>query len=134
MERFRRGIHLLMEDAYHLRYAVFGIAVYYAAVHVLFGQFCPVVILLRIPCPGCGMTRALFLALSGKWAAAWRLQPLVFGWIGLGGWFLVGRYLLDRRFREWKWCLVLLLASTIGFYLWRLGHGFPMELRPQAMA
>lgn len=130
MGKIQRGARLLKEDICHLRYALLGLAIYCVLVHILFGQFCPVVILFHIPCPGCGMTRALFLVLSGRWMEAWSLQPLIFGWMGLGIWFGVGRYLLDRRFRTWKGCLILLLIATVGLYLWRLVHGFPVALRP----
>jgi hypothetical protein len=39
---------------------------------------CPVALLLRIPCPGCGLTRATRLALHGDLAGATHLHPLWF--------------------------------------------------------
>ena len=39
---------------------------------------CPVALLLRIPCPGCGLTRATRLALHGDLAGATRVHPLWF--------------------------------------------------------
>ena len=95
-KRIQRGFRLLRNDLHALRYAILVIGIYYLAVHFLFGQFCPMMIVLHLPCPGCGMTRALWLVLSGRWVKAWNLQPLVFGWIGLGSWFGVRRYLLGR--------------------------------------
>lgn len=130
MKRIRRGLGLLKKDLYGLRYVVLGIGLYYLTVNFLFGKFCPAAIFLRIPCPGCGMTRALIFVLTGKWAAAWRLQPLVFGWIVLGIWFAVSRYLINRPSRNLHKYLVILLLAMLGLYAWRLIHGFPIELRP----
>ncbi len=39
---------------------------------------CPMRWMLHIPCPGCGMTRAAALALTGQFAAATRMHPLWF--------------------------------------------------------
>ncbi len=43
--------------------------------------------LLGIPCPGCGLTRASLLALTGDFSGALRLHPLVFVMGPLVGWF-----------------------------------------------
>ncbi len=37
---------------------------------------CPVRLLLRIPCPGCGATRAVLSAVRGDWVGSWKLHPL----------------------------------------------------------
>jgi hypothetical protein len=39
---------------------------------------CPVALLLRIPCPGCGLTRATRLALHGDLGGATHVHPLWF--------------------------------------------------------
>ncbi len=70
MERIRAGIRRLGKDLYGLRYAFLGIAVYYLTAALLFGQFCPMMIFLHLPCPGCGMTRAFGLVLTGHWQEA----------------------------------------------------------------
>ena len=44
MERIRTGLRRLGRDIYDLRYALLGIAIYYVTVHLLFGQFCPMMI------------------------------------------------------------------------------------------
>lgn len=129
MEQVRRGIRRFGKDLYELRYAILGIFIYYVTVHIIFGQFCPTMILLHLPCPGCGMTRALFLVLNGRWQLAWRLQPLVYGWIFLGVLFGVNRYLLDKKPKFLTCVLVVLLLGTILLYVYRICFGFPVELR-----
>lgn len=39
---------------------------------------CPVALLTGIPCPGCGMTRALNALVRGDWAEAWLYHPISF--------------------------------------------------------
>ncbi|MEI3519926.1 MAG: DUF2752 domain-containing protein [Anaerosacchariphilus sp.] len=68
--------------------------------HLLFDRFCPMQILLGLPCPGCGMTRALGLFLTGHLAAAWKMQPPVYGWMVAGVVFGVQRYLVNREESE----------------------------------
>lgn len=129
MERVRAGIKLFWEDLHNLRYALLGIAVYYGIVHIIFGKFCPMMIILHMPCPGCGMTRALILVLTGHWQQAWRLQPLVYGWILLGILFGINRYLLNRKPKGLKCLLVILLLGTLFLYAYRICFGFPIELK-----
>ncbi len=129
MGKIRTGLRRLGEDIYHLRYALLGIGIYYVTVHLLFGQFCPMMILLHLPCPGCGMTRAMILVLSGQWEAAWNLQPLVFGWMGLALLFVGYRYLLGKKPKFLTGLLVILLAGTLLLYVYRVWTGFPLELR-----
>lgn len=128
MERVKAGACRLRKDLYELRYALLGIAIYYVTVHLIFGQFCPMMIVLHIPCPGCGMTRALVLVLTGHWQAAWQLQPLAYGWILLGVLFGVNRYLLDKKPKYLTAFLVILLLGTLLLYMYRLCFGFPVEL------
>jgi hypothetical protein len=37
---------------------------------------CPSATLLHVPCPGCGMTRAMFAAFRGHFAESWHYHPL----------------------------------------------------------
>ena len=50
--------------------AYWGFAVvfvlYDIAAHVMFHAFCPSVFLFGLPCPGCGMTRAVFFFITGQ--------------------------------------------------------------------
>ena len=131
MERVRKGLKRLRKDLYGLRYALLGIAVYYAAVHLIFGQFCPMMIVLHLPCPGCGMTRALVMVLTGRLKEAWELQPLIYGWILLAVLFAVNRYVLDRKPAILTGLLIALLLGILFFYVYRIGTGFPPELRWQ---
>lgn len=68
------------------RLLVVGVLVGLAAVLLFVTSLpalCPMRVLLHVPCPSCGLTRAARLALGGHFAAATHLHPL---------WFLVLPY------------------------------------------
>ena len=60
------GLRLLAGDLRRLCPAAAAILAYGVVTHLLFDRFCPMLILTGFPCPGCGMTRALFLVLTGR--------------------------------------------------------------------
>lgn len=133
-QRIRGGILLLIKDIRSLLPAMAGVAVYWIVTHLLFDRFCPTQILFNFPCPGCGMTRALMLVLSGQFGEAWRLQPPVYGWILGGAGFCVDRYLIHVEKRSagaaklWIVYFVLLLLWGMALYGLRLFTGIPVEL------
>lgn len=127
-------LYLLPKDIRVLLPAGVGILAYGLLTHLLFDRFCPMLILTDFPCPGCGMTRALFLALTGRFALAWKLQPLIYGWILYGMAFVIRRYFTQkaatlREKRLWLLAPVILLSAGIVLYLYRIIHGFPPGLK-----
>ena len=50
----------------------------YVAFITLTGIGCPIRFFIGISCPGCGMSRAVLLMLSGHFQAAFRMHPLVY--------------------------------------------------------
>lgn len=99
-QRIRKGLRLLEKDILALLPAIVALAGYWTVTHLLFDRFCPMQILLGLPCPGCGMTRSLGLVLTGHLAAAWKMQPPVYGWMVAGVVFGVQRYLVNREESE----------------------------------
>lgn len=127
------GLRLLAADLRRLWPASAAILVYGLVTHLIFDRFCPMLILTGFPCPGCGMTRALILVLTGRFAAAWQFQPPVYGWILLALAFgarryLIGRPVSARETRVWMTMLGLLLLSSLALYGYRIFCGFPPGL------
>jgi len=76
---------------------------------------CPFRALTGLPCPGCGLSRALTLLLRGDWAASFRLHPFALYVIVCGG-LLGGAALLPARWRlRWAAGWAALEART-GFH------------------
>lgn len=100
---------------------------YIAMVNLIFHRVCPMVIFTGLPCPGCGMTRALFLVLQLKFAQAWEMHPLVYGWIALGITFCVRRYVMCTETRSLQKYAVILLAAMVILYGYRMVTLFPNQ-------
>lgn len=114
-------------DLYQYRWAILALFLYDLAATRLFGAFCPMVILTGLPCPGCGMTRAAFLILTGQWALATRYNPAVWIWLAVGLYFAWNRYGKGRRAAG-----VLYLAGGAALvmtavYFYRMAVCFPGE-------
>ena len=93
LEDWKKELRLILErlrrDVKNYRLAAVGFLAYAAAVTLLFGTVCPLAALTGFPCPGCGSTRALVLALTGRFREAFRYNPCIFLWILLAinaGW------------------------------------------------
>lgn len=133
----RSSFHILAEDVRRLLPAVLAVSIYAILTHILFDRFCPMLILTGLPCPGCGMTRALFLVLRGSFQKAWELQPLIYGWILLGGAYGIRRYLFYkakwtmREKRIWTAVFALLLSGSLFLYTYRILRGFPLDVREE---
>ena len=69
-ERFRRGLNGL------LVLLILGALAYASA--LLFGWNCPIKYLTGVPCPGCGLSRALAALLRLDFRTALRFHPMVF--------------------------------------------------------
>lgn len=100
-------------------------AAYYVTAHFLFRAICPMVILTGFPCPGCGMTRAVFCFATGQFARGWRLNPLGILWLLLILYFIVMRYGLGKRPAGILKMGGILIALMVIFYLYRMYRYFP---------
>lgn len=78
------------------------------AVGSALGFGCPILNVLGVPCPGCGMTRALLNALRLDFSAAFAYHPMFWSVPVLYGYFLTDGRLLKHRL------LNALTAAVIG--------------------
>lgn len=103
----------------------YGMALLLLAVHlgaaVLSGRtLCPVARIFGIPCPGCGMTRALGCLLTGNFTGAWQWNPAVYPLAVWTVWFLAERYLLGRCSGGVRTALILVLGFMTVCYILRM--------------
>lgn len=115
----------ILEDFIEYKWALAGILIYYICVRLRFHAFCPMVIVTGFPCPGCGMTRAVFFMLTGQIRRSWNLNPLAGGWILLAAWFLYRRYWCGKKVKEVKYIGILLIVAMIFIYIYRMINIFP---------
>ena len=62
---------MLLQDLWNIRIAILVFAIYFIIGRKFLYSLCPMVIMTGFPCPGCGLTRAMFMVLRGDFAGAW---------------------------------------------------------------
>ncbi|MBQ8039249.1 MAG: DUF2752 domain-containing protein [Lachnospiraceae bacterium] len=93
--------------------------VLYFVMHKLEGAFCPSVIIFGLPCPGCGIVRALLYVLKGQFAQAFYINPSVYLWIVFLLYIIVVRYILGKPLKH----VVLFVTVIVTVMVIRFGYG-----------
>lgn len=71
-----------------------------------------------MPCPSCGITRAIIAVLNGNFIEAFKLHPLF--WMPFVTVILI---ILNRKY--YKWILIGAIVIFIGVYIVRMSIFFP---------
>lgn len=124
-EYSKKVIGRLIKDIREFGLAGVLLVVCMAAFVRLSGAFCPIVLFTGFPCPGCGITRAAVLLLTGRWPQAWRMNPVIFPIIIAILYFGINRYFLGRKARGMKWIVVGIAVLLVIVYILRMGQYFP---------
>lgn len=127
MQMIRTVLGRVWRDIKDFWAAILALALYNVLTRSVFGAFCPQLILTGFPCAGCGMTRAVFYILTGRFARGMHLNPAAPLWILFLGWFFVDRYLRGVNARRMTLWLGLVCVVTLGIYLYRMLNCFPGE-------
>lgn len=93
-----------------------------------FGHACPINLLFGVPCPSCGLTRAVLLVFHGDFSAALSMHPLVYSLPLIAGLLLAA--ILSDKFAHSKIFLIIacvIAAAFIGLYIYRMVCFFPSE-------
>lgn len=122
MEAIMRRIGQDIKDLWP---AVLALSVYTILVNAVFHAFCPMLLITGIPCPGCGMSRALLLLLMGHPAESVKmhpLAPLVLAILFYVGW---NRYVIGRKSKMITFFIVIGVVLLVICYLIRMYYLFP---------
>ena len=90
---------MLLQDLWNIRIAILVFAIYFVIGRKFLYSLCPMVIMTGFPCPGCGLTRAMFMVLRGDFAGAWKMHPFIYGVIILVGWLACGDTYREKKRR-----------------------------------
>lgn len=115
----------IKEDIQNFYPAVIVFAIYNLVVRSIFHAYCPFLIATGFPCPGCGMTRAVFYLLTGRFGRGMALNPAAPLWIGFIACFFIERYLRGRTPKYIKVLLAVVVLTTVGIYIYRMVNFFP---------
>ena len=111
------------------KYGIFVLVVifYMLVAMECFGGVCPISITFGIPCPGCGVTRALFFTLIGDFKTAFRYNPCIFPIFFLAIYYCVTYYIMGKRTKVTKYLLYVVAVIMILVYAYRMIFMFPGE-------
>ena len=125
MDGFRKPGPL--KDLYQIRFAAALFLLFAAASNLCFGVTCPFVALTGFPCPGCGLSRALYSLLRGHFSEAFAYNGMIYLWVPAFSVLALKRY--TGRFEKVRWEAVIipLLLLTLAYYIFRLRFSFPGE-------
>ena len=116
----------IFDDIKSARWAIIAIIAYFAIFRKYIYTICPVVLLTGIPCPGCGMTRALMCVLRLDFAGAWEMHPFIYPIIFLAILFFYNRYFRENKgMKVWFVMMIMIAVGMIIFYVWRMCKYFP---------
>lgn len=117
----------MWEDIKTYRVALAAFIIYNIIVRLVFHAFCIQLIITGIPCAGCGMTRAVFYIMTGRFARGMRLNPAAPLWIALAGWFFWNRYVHGTCPKKTNIFFGAVCAVTLAIYVYRMANCFPGE-------
>lgn len=116
----------IRNDIRAYRGAVLALLLYDAAVRIIFRAFCPMVIVTGLPCPGCGLSRAVWYLLTGQFARSFAMHPMAAGWLFLIVYFAVDRYVTGRGItKPFLAFLTVVCMATVIIYAYRMLTLFP---------
>ncbi len=114
-------------DIKSYRIALICIIIYNVTVRSIFHAFCPFLITTGFPCAGCGMTRAVFYLLTGRFSRAVRLNPAAPLWLIFILWFMYNRYVKGKMPKKTLIFLGIVCVVSLMIYIWRMVNFFPSD-------
>lgn len=116
----------LLDDIKSARWAIILVIAYFAFLKNYLYTICPVVLLTGYPCPGCGMTRAMFRILHFDFCGAWKMHPFIYPIGILFAMFFISRYFLNGKYMKYvKWFMFVIAIGMVIFYIYRMIIMFP---------
>lgn len=122
MKRIEKRI---LRDVKEFWPAAVAVAGYFIIMNVIFHTVCPMVIVTGLPCPGCGLTRAMLCLASGRIGEAVRMNPMAVPTACLLFYFLWSRYGRGRRAKGMAYLTGAAVLFSIVIYLERMYCLFP---------
>lgn len=115
----------IRRDLKNVCIAAIAIICYTVLINLIFHAFCPMVIITGFPCPGCGMTRAVFYLLTGRVGQSIQMHPMGIPIVCIGFYFLWNRYIIGKRAKGMKGLVIAALILLMACYIWRMCIFFP---------
>lgn len=113
----------IKDDLLEYYAVIIGFIVYIILMQFIFKTICPIKAILKINCPGCGLTHATIYLLKGQFSNAIEANYTVFFW-----WAFIIIFVIDRYFYKFKIkikpimfasvCIITMLRYLIEMLQW----------------
>ena len=117
--------HLFAKDLKDYKYGIVLAIAIWAFFSIVFGTPCLAVLLFGMPCPFCGLTRAMWYCLQFRFADAFAVHPF---WplVPIGGiLFVLYRYFRCFKVSVFYIYFLFFCVTLTGLYVYRLATQFP---------
>jgi hypothetical protein len=96
-----------------------ALSAYYFTTTFLFGYACPSEIVLGLPCPGCGLTRAAVFLCKGRISDSFQMNPML-----IPGAVAAVLRIIASKAPRWERtsniCVWIFIASSLASFAWRV--------------
>ena len=107
--------------------AVAVFCLYCLAADYFFGNACPQMALVGLPCPGCGLTRAGVLFFMGRFAESFKMNPMFAPVAAFALCLLVCTLVRPTKTKYFYAPGVVLIAVLFAVYVYRMKYLFPNQ-------
>ena len=122
-QQMRRS--LLLNDLKYNLPGLLVVAGYILVFQLFLHTICPMQLIFGLPCPGCGLTRAATLLITGHFAQSFQMHPFLIAWILMAADWGLSRYVFMRKAKELPVLLGLVLIGMVVLYLYRMRVYYP---------
>lgn len=122
---YKKRIKHLISDVRHCLPGMLLCAIFLSVMTAAAGKVCPARLLLGIPCPGCGLTRATVLLLKGDIHDSLLYNPFLLPLLAGGLLFLYEHYVLERKARLFSVYIAVCIFLMVVVYIIRMKYWFP---------
>ena len=115
-------IQRMKKDWDNYKVGVLAAVAYLLLATVILGEACPTMIFFKMPCPGCGLTRAFFYLVTFRWKQAWHMNPVIFPFVLFAFWCIYFRYIRGKKIPFFYGGIAILCVACIlrflNNYIW----------------
>lgn len=114
-------------DLFDLRFGIASFLLYLFLTEIVFHHICPMVIVTGLPCPACGLSRAVRYLFVGDFRQSLASNPFAIFWLLLAAYFAYMRYFCGKKVRYLYEIMACLCLVMILYYAYRMITGFPSD-------
>ena len=107
----------IKEDLINYRYAILAVAIYIIGMNLVFHTCCPIKILFKVDCPGCGLTRATLAFITGHIKESFQYNETYPLWIITILLFFIDRYFYKLKIKPFPILFIITVIITILRYI-----------------